>query len=655
MEVVNMALKFEEAEIAYLERQEGTPTEMEYPKDLPNTIFNQPKIFQDTQQNNYFGYFQPMIAVPDYETGTWTAKENYMPKVENSNKLVGENFIADSSGVYNLKKGTQGNQVSNVTVKIKAIEKYWNGKKIKEKFRIEIYCAGKKKTLRISFDKFKDLFEIIRKEFPSAYISSADHNSKDEYLTEIFNRDSETAEVEYHSEVMGWVEAFGNLLPKFYVGTDKFYEGMEISIPNVSYADRTEIFLNGFGFRQIGHENNVIEILWIVAHIAPELFWLRKYGVDFRSVIFVKGKTNLFKTTVVTLLSNIFAKNRNKAFARLTSTKAYIQEFMTKSRDVAVLLDDFSNTVGANNKQAIDNAENIIRATGDGMFAGKMNIKDFSEGRSDSVQCVTVLTGEDELGLSTSSLYRLIILPVIEGTFDPQILGYYTENHENLQKYFALFIQFLTEQGYGVVQQCASQFSHYREFYKAKLKIPRFIDAAATMSVAIDIIVEFGYYCGVDEKFYRQNARLAVESIMTENLNSSKQSKPEIRFLYALTQSIGTSNNNGLAKNETEYVANTSSYIGFSEDEKKFIWLRFDDAYKTVVDYYKRQGEQFITTPKTIKELLLHKGISDGKLMSDRNKGNEYLRKSRKNPRKWFLVLKIDVVEKILDENKEEI
>ena len=650
-----MALKFEEAEIAYLERQEGTPTEIEYPKDLPNTIFNQPKIFQDTRQNNYFGYFQPMIAVPDYETGTWTAKENYMPKVENSNKLVGENFIADSSGVYNLKKGTQGNQVSNVTVKIKAIEKHWNGKKIKEKFRIEVDCAGKRKTLKVPFDKFKDLFEIIRKEFPSAYISSADHNSKDEYLTEIFNRDSETAEVEYYSELMGWVENFENLPPKFYVGTDKFYEGMEISIPNVSYADRTEIFLNGFGFRQIGHENNVIEILWIVAHIAPELFWLRKYGVDFRSVIFVKGKTNLFKTTVVTLLSNIFAKNRNKAFARLTSTKAYIQEFMTKSRDVVVLLDDFSNTVGANNKQAIDNAENIIRATGDGMFAGKMNIKDFSEGRSDSVQCVTVLTGEDELGLSTSSLYRLIILPVIEGTFDPQILGYYTENHENLQKYFALFIQFLTEQGYGVVQQCASQFSHYREFYKAKLKIPRFIDAAATMSVAIDIIVEFGYYCGVDEKFYRQNAKLAVESIMTENLNSSKQSKPEIRFLYALTQSIGTSNNNGLAKNETEYVANTSSYIGFSEDEKKFIWLRFDDAYKTVVDYYKRQGEQFITTPKTIKELLLHKGISDGKLMSDRNKGNEYLRKSRKNPRKWFLVLKIDVVEKILDENKEEI
>ena len=248
---------------------------------------------------------------------------------------------------------------------------------------------------------------------------------------------------------------------------------------------------------------------------------------------------------------------------------------------------------------------------------------------------------------------------VIKGTFDSQILSYYAENHGYLEKYFSLLIQFLTENGSTVVKQCSLRFSDYREFYKPKLKVPRFIDATATMAVMIDVIVEFGPYCGVGEfgamDLYRQRARLAVESVMTDNLNSSKQSKPEIRFLYALTQSIGTSKYNGLAENETEYVADTSSYIGFREDEKKFIWLRFDDVYNMVVNYYKKQGEQFITSQKTIKELLLRKGISDGKLMPEGQRGNEYLRKSRKSPRKWFLVLKIDVVEKILDENKEEI
>ena len=60
-----VALKFGEAKFDYLEKQEGTPTEFEYPKDLPNTIFNPPNILQDTRQSNCFGYFQPMIVLPD--------------------------------------------------------------------------------------------------------------------------------------------------------------------------------------------------------------------------------------------------------------------------------------------------------------------------------------------------------------------------------------------------------------------------------------------------------------------------------------------------------------------------------------------------------------------------------------------------------------
>jgi len=182
---------------------------------------------------------------------------------------------------------------------------------------------AKKKNLKIPKENFKDGFEIIRKCFPEAYISKGDYNSKEEYLSEIYRHDVETAEVEYSSDVMGWVDAFENLPPKFYVGKDKFYEGMEIAIPIVSKANRREIFVNGFGFLQVGHENDVIEILWIIFHIAPSLYWLRKYGVDFRSVIFAKGKTNLYKTSSVVPVSVVLAKNRSRAFARLSSTKPY--------------------------------------------------------------------------------------------------------------------------------------------------------------------------------------------------------------------------------------------------------------------------------------------------------------------------------------------
>ena len=246
---------------------------------------------------------------------------------------------------------------------------------------------------------------------------------------------------------------------------------MEILLLLIPYCERLDIFIEGSGFRQIGHENDVIEILWIVAHIALSLFWFRKFVVDFRSVIFLKGKTNLFKTMVVSFLANIFAKNRRKASIRLSSTKAYTQEFVTKMRDNLVLVDDFSNTVGADNTQARENAETAIRVVGDGMFSGKMNVNDLSKGRVDDVQCVVALTGEEELGLSKSSLYRLIVLQIVEGTFDPKEMALYDERHDLLQLYFSLFVQFLTEFGFCLVDICALHFAEItlsKNFINAK-------------------------------------------------------------------------------------------------------------------------------------------------------------------------------------------
>lgn len=444
--------------------------------------------------------------------------------------------------------------------------------------------------------------------------------------------------------------------PKFYIGENKFYRGMDIALPSINNRNFKEIFENGQSFLEIGHENATIHILWIVAHIASSLFWLRKYGVDFRSVIFLKGRTNLFKTTVILRLANIFAQSRQKASARLSSTKAYMQEFVTYLRDNVVLLDDFSNTVGANNNLARENAENVIRAVGDGMFAGKMNVTNLAEGRADDVQCVVVMTGEDSLGLSESSLLRLIVLPVIEGTFDPKLLNYYTQNQKILQDYFSLLVEFFTQYGDRIFNDCGLLFEKYREFYSSKFSMPRFIDAAAVLSLEIEIIVRFGRYCGVSETdidHYRANAIHAVESIIASNLANSTHEKVEIRFLRALWQSLNTHKDCLLATNESEYVTNTPNYIGFKESDKNLIWIRFEDAYAIVEKFYRKVGEQFLTKDKTIKEILLRKGISDGKLMPNGQRGNEYLRKSRKSPRKWFLVLREDIVTQLLEENTE--
>ena len=659
---VGVAIKFGEAEFGVLKKQEGEPVKIPVPNVLPPWNPSPPRILPEDQRAQCFGYIQPMVAQFNQNFGVWEAVVNLPVNTEPSTPLQGENFIVNEKGLYQSKDGeTTGKKISNVSLVISKIERRWSGKKIREVFHVKVSCSDEQgtltKTIKIPAHDFKKIFEVIRRELPSAYTSLGDLDAKEEYLTQVYQRDAPTAVVEYLSDIIGWFE-FEGVPPKFYVGTDKFYSGMEIILPSVEYLNRRKIFVEGSGFREIGHGNGVIEILWLVAHIALSLFCLRKFGVDFRSVIFVKGKTNLFKTTVVSLIANIFAKNRRKAGARLTSTRAYTQEFVTKLRDSVVLLDDFSNTVGSSNIQARDNAETAIRAVGDGMFSGKMNVSNLAEGRADDVQCVIVMTGEDELGLSESSLYRLIVLPIVEGTFDPQVLAYISNRHENLQAYFALFVQFIMECGSNVVGEYASRFAEYRELYRQKFSVPRFIDAIATMAVEIDLIAAFGMYCGMSDAemiAYREHALNAVENVMQQNLTCTKESKPEVRFLHALKQSIGTTKYNRLAATESEYVVDTSGYIGFREETTNTIWLRFDDAYKLVVNFYQRQGEQFLTTAKTIKELLLRRGLSDGKFVPGGQGSSEYLRKSKKSPRKWFLVLKVDAVEKYLEENQEEI
>ena len=73
-----------------------------------------------------------------------------------------------------------------------------------------------------------------------------------------------------------------------------------------------------------------------------------------------------------------------------------------------------------------------------------------------------------------------------------------------------------------------------------------------------------------------------------------------------------------------------------------------------VVDFYRRQGESFLTSAVTIKKTLLQKGLSKGKLRPAGQGGNEYVCKSNIEPRKNFLVIYTDKVEKFLEDDKEE-
>lgn len=369
----------------------------------------------------------------------------------------------------------------------------------------------------------------------------------------------------------------------------------------------------------------------------------------------MKGKTNTLKTSTTAVVSNIFCTNRQKAAMRLSSTKPSLQDYVEHLKDNLICLDDFSNTVGANNSDMIQNAEFIIRANGDGIFPAKMSVKDLSQIRNGMVRCGIVMTGEEEFGLGLSSLYRLIIVSIDEGTFDGNELLKYQRAPEILRLYFSLYIKFLSETGYFIINNADRIFQGYRKEYEQLLKTPRYIDAAASLRLQLDTLVNFAQYCGVNEDFiadYYERVSNAILTIMRANQNTSTVAKIEVRFLTALMQSIGTTKFNSLANNEEVYAANESNYVGFEDKIKRHIWIRVEEAFSMVEKYYYRQGQTWTTKPNTIKEELLIKGISVGKLVEG-SAGSEYLCRAKKGSRKRMLVLKKDMIEKILNESEE--
>ena len=259
------------------------------------------------------------------------------------------------------------------------------------------------------------------------------------------------------------------------------------------------------------------------------------------------------------------------------------------------------------------NAEFLIRAIGDGRFNSKMNVADFSKLANDSIRVAVVLTGEEGLDLDTSSMYRIVTLPVHENTFDGVVLTKFQRAPEILRDYFALFIRFLEEQPVNFIIDLNQRFLTYRQHYANVLKVPRFVDFASTMSLLAEVVSNFGKSCGYGEDFaarYCGSAVTAVMRVLEAHQQVSAESDIVRRFVFALNQTLGTSVGTHVADNEDIYIRDEQSYIGFREDATQTLWLRFDEAFALVKKFYFKFGQSWTVKEQTLKEELLRRGVS---------------------------------------------
>lgn len=581
----------------------------------------------------------------------WDIVRSRPENATNSCALEGALYVEQDETV--LAKAKNGNvaPLTNAMLRVVGIKERWETDDDYVRYLCcEVQCKAWKegsRTIEVPWTEYKDVYQQIRRKFPDVCVMGQGQ-ALEEYLADVFARSADNLTVYREAKLSGWICWDGGA--HYVVGKDDFYRNHAIpkTLSN-SYA----VFHIGRRFLDIGNRNPQICVLYLASHLAYTLFWLKKAGIRFQSTFFVQGGTGLLKTSVVRIISDVFNTDRDKAVMRLNSTLASTQKTITYLRDTVVCVDDFSNTESDLRRKSLSSAEAVIRAVGDGTFPSKSDVSDFSKITQNTVRSVVILTGEEGLDLGASSQLRMLIIPVEQGTFDGRVLREF--QIKNIwAEYTAQYLKFLEENGEAVVSYSKDAFYAYRDGCAKYFDAPRLIDAAAVLHLECDIIAAYARWCGCGDEEVQQLSALLhqnVVNVIRITQDYTSEAKPEVRFLRALWESLDTTKAAMVAESEDVYADNEAQFIGFYETHTGTIWLRPEVAYQVVCQYYRTINERWLTSIKRVKELLLEKNLSRGKLGSS-GQSAEYTCRAKKGTRKRMLVLYVEKVEKLLAEEE---
>lgn len=544
----------------------------------------------------------------------------------------GNRMIENAEGLFTVnKQGTQSlASEAHLTIVGKKIVHLPNGDS-DTWLTGEISCkawGNRKEKIEVAAGEYKDVFSAIRKQFPDLAVPASNATAFDEYLADAVKK-AHDVPVVHEAILSGWT-VFEEKA-HYMIGTDAYYK--KHSLPT-EIADSADVVQEAQHFLDIGHHNPQITMLWLAFHMAPLLFWLEQQNLAFHATFFVRGGTNLLKTSVVRTIADVFNSDRQRAVIRLNSTPAGTQNVIAKLRDTLVCVDDFSNTEIRSRSQAITSAEALIRAVGDGVFPTKCDPDNVKHPLQRSVRSVVVMTGEEGLALGNSSNLRMIVLPVHKGTFDGKALEPFQRHPEFLRDYAALFIHYLENNGQNLLENMRDRFLDYRNAYAEVVSVPRLAEAGAILRIVVDCVETFLRDSGMalDIESYCS----AIDNVLEYSEDESKEERPERMFTEALQDLLG-SRNCQVARNEDAYAAAENDFIGFRTDGE--IWLKPHDVYREVTKYYESIGKDFFVKPKRLKEMLFEAGIIRGIENEDTHK-REYVFRTKKGSRKRMIVVK---------------
>lgn len=515
---------------------------------------------------------------------------------------------------------------------------------------------GKQLEWKVPLNEYKNVLDIINKTYGETFIAKTTGDGVLELLSELYAEAKKDVNkpIINKAEISGWYSIDGK--PQWFTGIDEYYKN--IFFPDISQANPTEIFSNGVHFLDIGHYNTAIGLIFLFAHVGFSRWWLHKAGISWHTALIVQGVTNSYKTSVVSLIANVFNREREDAVRLPIAliTDAGGRRTIEKLRHQTILIDDFSKSTGLSAIKSRELAEELIRMNADSGGHIKAAPGNNKKTVTERIEGSLIFTAEKDFGLGNSSNSRCITVKthgnvfdrngsIVEpATFDAAILGFFQQNHDLLKCYFAAFIKFLADNGSNLLPALRQNYLLYRSGFMQLFHTPRMADSAAMLRVQGDLILEFAKYSN-----YADIQRLGsyfydcILHAVTEQQEKTKENQPDAIFMATLAELLTSSN---VAEDENTYIT-TYDYAGFFQKSDNTIWLKPDWAWEKVSSRIRSRGTEWLETLESLKEQLHASGYIKVKIqIKDGKQTIDYVIRAKKGTRKLMLVFFKEKIEK---------
>lgn len=365
----------------------------------------------------------------------------------------------------------------------------------------------------------------------------------------------------------------------------------------------------------------------LLAHcyLAPLNDAFKRVGIEPNFLVWVYGGTGTRKTSLALLFLCHFGKFNGKTPpASFKDTANAIERKAFATKDTVLLIDDFHpESSKYESEKMAQVSQRVLRMYGDRIGRGRL--KSTIEFQKEyPPRGEAIVTGED-IPLGQSSVARFIGVEMLKDDIDLDKLTEAQNTSELLAESMRGYIEWLSPQMESLPNILAEKFVDKREQFQKAADHGRLGEAAAWLSIAIDMMLKYFKYariCNEEEVaiLLKDSQEVLITLILKQNslVNEEKPVEIFVKIVKELMVSgkIRVESLRQINSQETLFVSGET--IGWKDDN--FYYLRPEITYNHVNKFLASRGQKFPILERTLWKQLDEAGLiqsekgSDGKV-----------------------------------------